>query len=285
MNKIVSDNLVKQILGITGTSQDAKVSFFNDLMTKKLADILTIQDFDKHSVVDEPMTIGGDGSVLYPKEFPITTSTITLKDYLLNSITGYTFRNRENTYRTVEVMDSAGTMPSWLPHGDVYISYTAGYTVKDTILLLSLTGLAGKTLTVKDAKEGTITVYTFVAASPVENQILVGVDEDATAVNIAKALGGTSLLHTATLGLDMHIESYDVTANQATITASDLPYDFKLAVALMVEGAIAEVATDSDIQSYSIGGKSVTYTTKSGDTFKDIVNRYVRNYRDITVLT
>lgn len=284
MDKIVSNDEIKLIAGIGGTANDALVDYHNRVATEVLArEVLRITDFASHAVSRERACPNPKG-FLDLKDMPISTSGITIEDELLRSVTGYTFQNETNHPRRLRVIGS-NSLPGSLPYEEVFVSYTAGYVLQDTLLILDNgSDILNTTITVLNRVTGVETAYTIVASGASGNQVNRGATATDTATALATAFGGTSSGATLTMPLHKSIVSTTIAAADGTLTRSDLPLGFKTAVALLAAGGIAEKERKGNVQSYRIGDKSVTFASERDySTFLSCVKPYVSSYTRVGV--
>ena len=282
--KIITDTEIKKLLGIGGTSQDALVAIWNDIATEMLCNHFEIDNIATHAVIDERAKIS-DPAVIVVEDFPVDTNeTITIKDPLEHAIENVTFSLEPKSRRTLRIKNQDG-VPMTIGYEEVLISYTAGYREKDTLEVADITGLADKTINVTIA--GTTTVWTMKASGATGNQINIGVDEDACAANIATALGGTASLATVTLPLGTRVELLTATSANFVIISANVPQDIKLAVAMIAgAGFLEKTKKGGSLQSYSIGGKSVTFgSSQEKGTVQMIVDNWASYYKKTRIFS
>lgn len=280
MNKIVSNTLLKLIAGISGTTNDVLVDFYNSSMTEMLAEILELDDFARHTVTRERTKVYDE--FLRLEQFPVVASSITIENDIFQVVTGYTFNTEDYKMLTL----GSNGLPTVLPYEEVLASYTAGYIVQDTITPLVFGDLVGKTLSIINRITGVSTTYTFVSGTPSTNQIQAVTSNAITAGNISTAVGGSLISSTVTFPLDTNITSTTIVSANATVQTNDMPLNMKTAVALMVSGAMLEKQNIGSVSSFSIGSKTVNFRNKTDmRTFNDIVNQYAGFYKTPTVLT
>ena len=269
MDKIISNDEIKTILGISGTSQDALIEIWNTIATGMLLSTLNIENLTTHTITDEEVTLYNPEHIIL-EAFPVDTNEpITLKDGLKNEITGYTFELVSNVAkRTLRVLNDSGIPsslgdPAWRGYpNNIFVSYTAGYTVQDTLEVLSLTSLANTTITVTTL--GVSTTYTFKSVGPYgDEDIPISIDTDSTATSIVSVIGGTASGSVVTLPLGSKVTLGTATAAQLTITNATMPEALKNAVAYMVGGGIAEKSKIGGRVEYTIGGKTVKFGGKT----------------------
>lgn len=273
--RIITTTEIKKILGITGSSNDAVIEIWNDTITDVLCQMLDVHDLAVHTVTNERVEISEcDPYKMYLSDFPVDIlENITLKDEYNNPITGFTFGLDPKEIKTVRLYDESGKPRASL-YDRMLVSYTAGYTVKDTLEVLSIADLAEKTITVTIA--GVTTTYTFKASGATENQINVGVNEAATASNIATVLGGAVNGAVVTLPLGSSVTLGSATTAQFTIVNASIPPSLKMAVALMVGGTMADKDKVKGIQSYTIGTKTVTFRSGADfNTVNTVLSQYI----------
>ena len=279
--RIISNAEIKALLGISGSSKDAIVNMWNGIATETLCELLQVSEIARHTVTDERVKmIKSDSLVL--REFPVDVSeTITLKDSLNATITGFSFDMDPSDRRTVRLVDS-NSYPKSLDYKEVLASYTAGYTVQGTVEVLSIVDLANKTIAVTVA--GTETEWTFVASGASGNEINIGVDADATAVNIATALGGTSSGAVVTLPLGTIVALTTATAVQMTITDPDTPENLKMVVALMVGGGVVAPQKKGGVKRYQVGNKSVEFRDgNEAAMVRTIIEQYASTFKKVRI--
>ena len=275
---------IKAYLGISGTSQDAMINLWNKTATEILADMLKVERFGVHTVSDElvkPM----NPYYLVLNDFPVDTGeTITLKDSLLNTITGYSFALDPHSKRRLLLKDSNG-QPKDMTYEEVYASYTAGYTTQGSLTVVDASSgaLLGNTIITKAA--GVETTYTFVSGTPGDNEIQRQDGTDTMATNIANAIGGTASGAVVTLPIGMEVDLGTVVEAAITIVDATIPEALKVAVALIVGGSMTEATTKrGGVTSYTLGSKSVTFAdTGSRNLFAQIVDQYLGDYKRVTL--
>lgn len=283
MDRIVTNDEIKLLLGISGSTNDAYIDVMNDLQTELLADILGIAEFGLHTVTDERVKVYREDA-LYLSDFPVDTSeTITVDDVYHDEVTGITFRLDPKSIRTLRIEDESGD-PSTISLSEVFVSYTAGYILKDTLEVLDDSALATKTLKVKAL--GVETTYTFIASgSPTATQILLGATEALTAAAIATKISGTVSSATVTAPLGTSFELGTATSSELAITSATLPKAFKQAVSLMVGGALADREKIGGVSSYTLGSKTVSYRSESeAQLMKQIITPYIKHQTQIHIV-
>lgn len=277
MTKIITNDEIKVILGISGTSSDALVEIWNNIATEILTSALETDNLLSHAVVNERVKLYS-GETLIVEDFPVDISVTPTVTYLDgDSITDKTFSLDTNGSRRINVLDSSGD-PSSIYGDEVLVSYTAGYTAQETNTVLLYASLVGKTITAYVA--GTATTYTFVASGATTNQINANTDNDTTAANIATALSGSSSGAVVTLPLGTRIVLGTATSAMLTITAATIPEMLKSAVALVVGGGMAEREKKGGVVAYTLGSKSVTFKNDNDKSvFEKIIDIYLPNFR------
>ena len=185
----------------------------------------------------------------------------------------------ENHYDTHSAM-SMHILSIKIWEGITDISLTEiGSTAKITV---NSNPAAGDTLTIAGGSNGDI-IFTFVNANPTGNQILIGVDANATAANIAAAINaiyGAEFVATAT-GNVVTIKAYvgDLTlqtlSGQLTIGA----------VSSMYPEAISENATVADAFSYDpIGGKAIKENVSVNGSVDGLIDKLSESVSAQTVI-
>lgn len=277
MTKIITNDEIKVILGISGTSSDALVEIWNNIATEILTSALETENLLSHAVVNERVKLYS-GETLIVEDFPVDISVTPTVTYLDgDSITDKTFSLDTNGSRRINVLDSSGD-PSSIYGDEVLVSYTAGYTAQETNTVLLYASLVGKTITAYVA--GTATTYTFVASGATTNQIVAATNNDTTAANIATALSGSSSGAVVTLPLGTRIVLGTATSAMLTITAATIPEMLKSAVALVVGGGMAEREKKGGVVAYTLGSKSVTFKNDNDKSvFEKIIDIYLPNFR------
>lgn len=281
--RILTNTEIKTLLGV-GSASDVLVEMWNDAATELVCAMLGISNIARHQVTDERVEML-DPYEMILNEFPVDiASTITLRTtFDHTAITGYTFKKDPQKRRTVKLYDTSGNIPYGLNYDCVLVSYMAGYTAQDTLEVLSITGLADKTFTVKIA--GVTTTWTIKASGATGNQINIGIDAAATASAIATALGGSVVGAVVTLPLGSTVALGTATTAQFTITNSDVPAALKNAVALVAGGGIAEKEKAGDIVSYTIGGKSVSFRNQQeASAVKMVLDNWLSTYKKTKIL-
>lgn len=280
--RIMTNAEIKKIIG-SGSANDTLIDIWNDAATELLCEILGVENIASHTVTDERVKVLS-GFELMLADFPVDTGeTITLRNTFDHSeVTGFSFRKDPHNRFTLRVYDAGGTIPLSLGYDELFVSYTAGYSVLDTVEVISNTGLADKTITV--TINGTATTWTFKASGATGNQINVGGTVALTAANILAALGGTLDTATVTLPLGSSIALGSATSAMLTITNAEVPKLFKNAVALIAAGGLSEKEKGGDIVSYSIGGKSVTFRNdEEGMAVQHIVSKWLPTFKRVKI--
>lgn len=282
MERIISNDEIKLLLGITGSAKDALIDLLNDIQTENLGAILNVADLVTHSITEERVK-SFSCEYLALSEFPVDVSqTITIKDTWRDIDTifsGATFYLDPKERRSIRAKESDGT-PIFFEKGwDYLVSYTAGYRNKVTIKILNNAGLEGETFTVKLA--GTETTYTFKASPTATTDIQIGADANATAANIAaKFTGGSSSADTATLPVGYLYSRTSLSASIITITESNVPEQLKMAVAYMVGGALSEKERRGGIKEYELMNKRVVFRDESeGKMVQNIINNWASYFK------
>lgn len=285
MEKIISDAEIKLLLGISGTTNDALVNVANRTATEKLMSIFGIDSFVEQTITDERVHLS-DPEILYLRKFPIDTSSISLKDAIIEqSITDVTFDQDPGALRAVRVKDASG-LPTYLMEKEVLVTYTAGYSVKDTLQVLDYNALANKTITVEVA--GVEAVWTFVTSGATGNQILAVTSDEITAANIATALGGTVVGDLVTLPLGTRVSLGTATSAMLTITPATIPELLKHAVALIVGEIFSSKEQKGGVASYTLNNKTVNFKTRTkeeGDTLQLILDTWIPKFQNIEMLS
>lgn len=281
--KIVSNDEIKVILGITGTTQDAVIEIQNALATELLLGLLNIEQLTQHAVIDEEVRID-DARSFVVEDFPIDLSqTVTLKDSQKRVLTqDLTFELKNKSRRTVRVLDTATSEPTVLHFCWLFVSYTAGYTIQETLEVLDFATLVGKKIDV--FVSGTLTTFTFVASSPSTNEIEASVSNNNTATNIATALSGVANAAVVTLPLGTRTENNTTTSAMITITPATIPQGLKHLVALFVGGAISVQSTQgADVETLKIDDKAVKFRSESDRTTADqLLNTWIPHFRKLS---
>ncbi len=283
--RIVTNAEIKKLAGL-GSASDALVDIWNDAATEMLCEILNVAEIAKHAVVDERVKIMDLYSLLL-NEFPVdTTQTITLKTtFDSTEVTGYTFKKDPGYRRTLRSYGADGKIPYAIPYDELFVSYTAGYGIQDTLKVLSITGLDGKTLKVKIA--GVETVYTLkttLSTPAVATEIQIGADAAGTASNISAKLSGTVSTDTVTLPLGTNVSLGTASISQFTIINADLPPVFKSVIAFIVAGGIAEKNKAGSVVSYTIGGKSVSFRSNEEASATEIaIRNWLPHFKKVNI--
>lgn len=282
MNKIVTSDEIKAITGL-GSGDDAKIEIYNRTNVEILATILGLQDFATHTVTNERVCIN-DQYYMLLRDFPVDLGSIVLKTPLqYNPITGYSYRQDERNIRRINFFDSGDSYPYALGYEEVVATYSAGYTLRSTMQVTDISGLAGLKFDVLYA--GIITEYEFVAGAPSGNQIQVGANVDDTAANIAAALGGSASTSTATLGLGYSIDDDSEILTKIVSVNATIPWDLKVACALMVQGSIASSQNVAGVESYTVGSKTISFKNDADKVrFQNTLEPYLAKYKRIKII-
>lgn len=265
---------IKQLLKINHTNDDALIDVLNDMATEMLCSHLGVDQIVKTAYTGQCIkpVLNYDrvhGSFLPFPNFPVDVSTITLKDDHFNDIATQpdSFFVFDDIGRNVRAKNADGS--AFLYGREEYIvDYTAGY-IQTATIDLTANATAGQKF--KATITGTQTEYEMVTGSPSGNQIQIGGTQNDTAANIAAKLGGTVNGDNAII-VGAEIENVDL---PATITNPTLPKQFKMAIALLVNGGLAEQEKAKGIQSYSIKGKSVTFRS---DTDQNLYDNIIKKF-------
>lgn len=281
IQKIISNGEIKTLLGITGTTQDSLIELLNRQATEMLLDFIGVDSLVSHAVSGERIQLFAR-EYWVPRIFPINLlETITLTDWSGNTITGFTFGQDDQDFRRVNFLDSSGKR-TVCGYDRFYASYTAGYTIQQTVTVTDYASLVGKTITAY--VNGEATAYTFSDDGAGTNEIASAVSNDQTATNIATALGGTSSTDTVTLPLGTWIELGTATAAMLSVTDYTLPESLKQCVAFLVSGILAERNKSKNIESYKIGGKEVKFSNSTdADFVRETIQKFAGKYRDMPV--
>ena len=280
--RILTNAEIKVLTG-NGSASDVLVEMWNDAATELVCALLEVTDIAKHQVVDERVKVLSAYELIF-EQFPVDTDqTITLKTLFDGTaITGYTFRKDPQRLRTVRLYNVAGNVPYPLNYDGIFATYTAGWNVQDTLTVLSLTGLADKTITVTIA--GVATTWTIKASGATGNQINVGLTTDATATAIAAALGGAAVGSVVTLPLGSKVLLGTATSAQLTIVNADVPVALKNCVALIAGGGIAEKSKAGGVVSYTIGGKTLSFRNdKEANAVQTLINTWIATYKKVKI--
>ncbi len=289
MIQFVSNNEIKKILGL-GSANDALVDMWNVSAHEILLDLIETEDLAKHQVTDERVFIA-EGCVyeMILEQFPVDASTITLKDKLGQAILNYTFKADPRRRRVVRSYLNDNTYPQPLMYNEMLVSYQAGFTIQDTLKILSLTGLDGKTFTMKTC--GVTTTYTMKNTPVGTNDIAIAIgDINTTALNIATKIGGTVATDTVTapvgsyLSLGASVSS--ATTAEFTITAQTMPQTLKNAVCFIAGGGMAEKQKLGGVSSYLIGAskKQVQFRTNTEASItKQIIDNWLQGYKKVFI--
>lgn len=281
--QIATNTEIKALLGISGTSKDAMITMWNSAATELLCDVLKVQDIATHTVTKEHVAIS-DKNYLVVQDFPVDTGeTITLHDWNWNAITGFTFQRDSGALRRLQVLDT-NSKPTGLAYSELFASYTAGYTIQDTVVVLDDSTLENKTIIVDVA--GTETTYTFVASGATATNIVIGADEAATASAIAAKFTGASVsTATVTFPVGYKIRLGTATTTELTVTNATIPQALKMCVAMIVGGFMSS-ATEKrgGVTSYSLGTKSVTFRDATDrDMFLMMIKTYLPSFGRVSI--
>lgn len=285
MEKIISDSEIKLLLGISGTTNDALVNVANRTATEKLMSIFGVDSFVEQTITDERVHISNP-EILYLTKFPIDTSSISLKDAIIEqAITNVTFDQDPGALRAVRVKDASG-LPTYLMEKEVLATYTAGYTVKDTLEVTNYATLP--TFTIIAEVAGVETVWTFVASAPTGSQIVAATSNEVTAANIATALGGTVVGGLVTLPLGTRITLGTADASKLLLTSATIPELLKHAVALIVGEIFSSKEQKGGVASYTLNNKTVNFKTRTkeeGDHLQLILDTWIPKFQNIEILS
>jgi hypothetical protein len=279
--KIISNGMIKTLLGISGSAEDAVIDTMNRTCTELLWDFIGVDSLVSQAVSGERVKLF-NSEYWVPRIFPIDLSeTITLVDWNGNTITGFTFGQDDQDFRRVNFLDSSGNR-TFCGYEEFYASYTAGYTRQQTVTVADYASLVGKTISAYVA--GELTEYSFVSGTPASGQIQASVSNDQTAANIAGQLAGSSSGAVATLPLGTYIELGTATAAMLTITDATMPESLRHCVAFLVSGIMAQRQKSKAVKEYTIGQKKVVFADNAdADFVRETIQQFASRYRDIPV--
>lgn len=275
--KIVSNDEIKLIAGIGGS--DARIEIFNRVMTANLADALSLKQFGRFEVQNELVKILNN-SYFSLRSFPVVANSLTLyrgrfqKDEVQNIL----YQADDYDFRKFHLANPDGSQ-AYFAHCDYYASYTAGFLLNAELEVVD-NDVVGITLSA--TINGVTTPYTFIASGvPEDNEILKGVDADATMNNIATKLGGVGVDGKVQLPLGMTLASSEVSNFKIEFENPDEVLDeLKLAVAYMVAGAISDKSQIEGVSSYRMGTKQVTFRdTAERDFTSQIIDKYIAKFK------
>lgn len=272
MNTYASVALIKVILNITGTSKDIALRQLAKAQKANLDAILGVTGLEYRTITDERQKRYGTELFFYVNEFNPGTPT-GFKDLDDNAILAdeIAYMEAQGGYsRKIHLRYPIG-------YDEFKVTYPAGYVLDTTIEVDDYTALTGKYIQVGET---------------VLNE---GTDFDAetsnatTATNIKTALttaGYTSTVAGAvvTLGIPDDISTDSVDA--ITVTATDLPYNIRVAFAYLVGGALAEREGIGNLASYTLGAKTVSFRTGEEKTeFERIIKNYAGQFKKSTIVS
>lgn len=269
--RITTNDEIKTLLGISGTSQDALIDRWNDIATEMLCELLSVDEVASHTVTDERVCVF-DSEYLEVKEFPVDPdSTITMKDVNFQTLasTPSDWYMDPLHRRHLRGKQSDAT-PFYFMEDEVLLTYTAGYTIIDTLLVPTNPSDTQK-FTVKI--NGTETEWEMVSGTPSGNQIQIGGTAADTAAAIATALGGTANTTTVTMPLGTAVVSTTIT--DASYTNATIPEALKSCVAFVVGGGVTAKDKVGGINSYTVGQKTVNFRDENEWSF---VERSLKTY-------
>jgi len=274
--QIITTAEIKVLLGISDSSQDAMLEMANDFMTEILLDLLGLDNFDVTAYIDEEINIYDNGYLEF-KNYPIeiTSPVPTFKDTNFTALTSYpdSWFLEDDQKPFIKGKNSAGNLFEWCK-GRLLVSYTAGWKVVSTFTVADYSSMANKTFSVKVA--GTTTEWTMKASGATGNQIDVGASNDLTATSIATALGGTASGAVVTLPAGHYLTFGTMTSTEGSVDNFDLPNSFRVAVSMLVGGFVAGKQKQGGVESYSLGGKSVSFGTQADfKLFEQTVQAYL----------
>lgn len=274
--QIVTSAEIKTILGITGSTNDASIELGNDAMTEVLLGLLGLDNFDVTAYTDEEVVVYSE-KYLELKNYPIEISSPvpTLKDLNFTALTSFPdswfLEKTEKPY--LKGKNSAGNLVMW-EHGELLVSYTAGWRVASTITVVDYSTMDTKTFSIKAA--GVTTEYTMASGTPGTDEIKVETSNEITAGHIATALGGTVSGAVVTLPAGHYATQGTLVDTEMTVTQFNLPSAFRTAISMLVGGFLAGKQKNGGVVNYSLGGKSVSFgTTEDLQVFKNIISAYL----------
>lgn len=283
MIKYTTVTEVKEILGISGSSEDSVLGRYIEAAQRQLNNFLSIRGMDRRTINDEPIESYPRQNFLYIQQVPFSRF-VRIEDF--DQVTQetpdtITIRHLDGEFSRKLYFDaSLNGFNGWkLP---LTITYIAGYAPFDQLDILDYTDLAGKTVTI-DTGSGA--------------QVLTeGVDFDAetsnevTAQNIYTAIVANagiddskfdfdgSLVRVVDEGVGDFSTNANVTA--ASIFTADMPEDIKLVVAYLVGGMRKMKQRLGGVQSFTLGSKTVSFINASGKDVRQEAEMILESYLD-----
>lgn len=275
---IVSLLQIKALLGISGTSKDYLISQLIRSATSTVCDLLNISEIAKVAYQNELTQI--NGCELTVNNFNPDPSSVVLLDSDQNVISGYTFELASNTLRTL-IASKEGKIFQ-IPFDATYVNYNAGFTAYDLLEILDNDNLATKSFSILSTTGETF--FTFVASAPTQYQIQIGANVVETMTNIATKIGGFIVEGKVGAPLGSSIESGTLGDTDAVITPNDLPPQFVTAICALVGDGISELRDKrGGVTSYSLGTKSVSFSSKSNKEEFEECMRSLRRFQKVTI--
>lgn len=263
---------INELKLLTGSSAaDALLQYFIDANTNLLANFIDVGQFDKHDITERAKTYH---QYLYPEQQPVNTvaSITKIDDTEIDvDVTIEGFHSLLLQQNNVDVH----------LHGLVKILYNAGWQLEE-IISIDTNPSNDETLIITDAS--TATTYTFKTSPSADTDVQIGVDTDATAVNLAAVLETSSTSSLVTLPVGSAITP---TAKITVNTSADFPVDLKMALAMMVNASLGDqtASAGNKVKSFSVGSKTVQYMNtneqglKNENIFENLVKKYISRFR------
>lgn len=279
VQRVVTNDEIKAILQISGVSQDALIDMWNDTAHEILTDIIGVTELAKHTVSDEKVKCFNEEYLDLAHAPVIISETITIKDENFDALTTppASYYQPDSDFRVIYGKEADGK-PFFFEKGIYHVSYTAGYTINDTV---EFTDNPTDGLQIATRKQGAQTTYTFKdTPGDTETNIQIGASASETAGNFAsKFAGAVTLGSTVTLPVGVAVL---LSTAPTTIVNQTLPQQLKMAIAFMVNGGLNEKS--KNVTSYTIGQKTINFRNSSeAESTERIVNRFISKFKRIHV--
>lgn len=281
--KIISNEEIKLITGLSGP--DGKIEIFNNVMTSVLATMLNLKQFGRFTVQDEEVQIIENGE-FWVNSFPVTPDSISLyrSRFQKNVVNDYNYRADDYDFRKFILLNDQNDQ-AYLSNCTFFASYQAGFLLNATLEVTN-NDLVGTTLSV--TQNGETTVYNFIASgTPEDDEILIGVDVEATMNNIAVKLEATGADGVVKMPLGVTLSTSEVTQDKLVYENPDEMLDeLKLAVAYLVAGAISDKVQIEGVNRYRMGSKEVSFRDMTEKDFTaSIINKYLTKFKKVIILS
>ena len=272
---------VKEILGITSSSEDAKLTRLIKGAESLVIRYSNLDRLDRRTVYDEPMRTYYEGNYFYVKNIPFSRF-VKIEDFdqvQQEDATSMPTRHLDGELSRKVYYDGSNiSLSSWkLPYT---VTYIAGYAPFNQLDITDYSLMGGVVITFD-------TVYTVTEGVHFNAET----SNEVTASNIVTALVAKGATNTD-LEADGDIiralvdKDFVVSAETGiTLIEANVPEDVKTGLALIVEAMRKSKNSVGAIKSYTLGNKTVSYKDKdSVQEVKGILDEYFGDFISMTVL-